>query len=225
MSLSSRFMYLVWPLLLLLGGVSSAYASDSSVLEKGQQCRKISDRLQRLHCFDRLFATPINITQGTSQVSHSLAWKRAVESEKNSQHLEFHLSMLDSANLKAGIWLTASALEWPGRDSDTAMKPILMLSCDNSISRVQLILPQPIDAGRVRITVDGHGQNTQSWLTDDSGMVLESARGLPAIHLMRKMIKGSQIALRSDSALVDGLIFSTTGLATSIKSLRKTCRW
>lgn len=221
---------MLWIVTLLATSSVAAVAKPVSKLTKAQQCTQVQERLQRLQCFDEVFATPIvgKKSSGKSQAQEPLAWQRAVEYEQKHVKSGFHLAMSNSAKPSEGIWLSATASQWPHPQASVTgamKKPILMLSCDNKISRVRLLLPKPLNIGRVDITVSGHLENTQSWLVDESGLILESGRGLPAIHLMRALVANQPISLRSNVASVNGLKFSSNGLKESIKSLQKACDW
>ncbi|CAG9297640.1 type VI secretion system-associated protein VasI [Celerinatantimonas diazotrophica] len=221
---------MVWVAVLLVISSAATVAKPVSQLEKAQQCRQVQNRLQRLQCFDEVFATPVVTPKISAQrQKHApIVWQRAVEYEKHHNQAGFHLGMENSAKPSEGIWLSATANHWPHPQqpiSKAMQKPILMLSCDNKISRVRLLLPKPLNIGRVAITVIGHRENTQSWLVDESGLILESGRGLPAIHLMRALMANQPILLRSNVASVNGLEFSSKGLKSSIKALQKACEW
>lgn len=221
---------ILWVITLLAMGSAAVVAKPVTQLQKAQQCRKIQERLQRLQCFDEVFATPVVTKKAPAQhqIQAPMVWQRAVEYEKNHTQAGFHLGMENSAKPSDGIWLSATARRWPHPQtpsSEAMQKPILMLSCEKKISRVRLLLPKSLDIGRVNITVSGHRQNTQSWLVDESGLILESGRGLPAIHLMRALVANQPILLRSNVASVNGLEFSSQGLKSSIKALQKACEW
>ncbi|MFM2480437.1 type VI secretion system-associated protein VasI [Celerinatantimonas sp. YJH-8] len=214
-----------YPLQTRAAGPETLAPSEQVVSAK--RCTQIPERLKRLQCFDHIFATPVRPSQSAA-VSQDvpLIWQRAVDSEQQAAASSgFHLSMLNSSRPEQGIWLTTTARHTPSQHATTPASPILMLSCMDKISRVALILPQPIAPGRVSISVLGTTTDTQRWLNDDSGLVLEAGRGLLAIRLMKVMTHSSSLLLRSNQPQIDGLTFDTQGLNDSIQVLRQACDW
>lgn len=196
-------------------------------LAQATQCTQMHERLKRLRCFDETFATPLKQVHPVTASEVPLAWQRAVASEQQhgADQPGFHLSMLDSSMPKEGIWLTQTANgENTGSDS-LPPAPILMLSCIDNISRVELILPKSVEPGRVEISMIGGEKSRRRWLNDDSGTVLQAGRGIPAIQLMKKLLGSSTIILRSSLPEADGLTFNSQHLEDSIQSLRRTCNW
>jgi len=95
----------------------------------------------------------------------------------------------------------------------------------NDISRVELVFPEPIQESRVSVSIPGIPVVTQNWISDDTGYLLRSGRGIPAIEAMKSMLTAPQLILRSNAKDVDGLAFDTTDLRSVIEPMRKACRW
>ncbi|MCG9649420.1 type VI secretion system-associated protein TagO [Vibrio brasiliensis] len=189
--------------------------SDDSLVIKGQQCSLISERLERLSCFDAVFQTPTASNRSTISDDKPQAWHTAFDTADGNAPL----SIVENGSDKEGdAWLTLTANHAEG---DSA--PVLMMSCINKISRIELALPQAIEDGRIRVSIAG-GPN-QSWRSDDIGVLFSSARGLPAISMMKVMSRQARLTLRSNSQVVDGLQFDTTGLNQALKPLRTKCGW
>ncbi|AGH81620.1 hypothetical protein PCNPT3_08410 [Psychromonas sp. CNPT3] len=218
--------------------------NNGSVMHE-QVCTKIEGRLQRLKCFDETFNTPIEYMQQKTKViitpTRSEVWKRAFTGESTRKNKRgFNLTYADINNKKADMWLTATskgvyhsdpssllllAKPLTEKTSKNKQLPILMLSCLDNISRVEIVLPKAIKSARIGITIPGNPALTQIWSSDNSGFIIRSGRGLTAIEIMKTMLDNTQLVFRSNSAEIDGLYFDTKDLSQSIKPLRKACRW
>lgn len=217
----------------------------NNTFAQGNVCTKIEGRLERLKCFDQIFNTPIEYAQENVETvvtqRKSAVWKRAIAGESTRKNKQgFNLTYADADNENTNMWLTVtskgayhsdpSSLELLStplskKIAHTKRLPILMLSCLDNISRVEIVLPNGIKSARMRITIPGDPVLTQTWNSDDAGFVVRSGRGIPAIEIMKTMLSSVQLVIRSDSAELDGLYFDTTDLSQSIKPLRKACRW
>ncbi|KJG19925.1 hypothetical protein UB37_15940 [Photobacterium iliopiscarium] len=212
--------------LILLPSLVSAQPDLLITLDQAHQCRDIESKLKRLQCFDEVFDTPMAIKTlaGLNSVQYPPSWIRAVNSEKSRGSKKgFILNQQDESNKLSSVWLTATATNVSSQSKTRG--PILMLTCFEKISRVQLILPQPIKAGRVTISIPGSPVVTQNWISDDSGYLLRSGRGIPAIDAIKAMISAPQLILRSDIAGIDNVEFDNKNLAEAVKPMREICRW
>jgi len=196
----------------------------------GIECSLVPSRLARLSCFDGIFATKFEVDKQAELKLPITA--RAINSEADrGDSLAFKLTYGDTPELDQSVWVTSSAI--PSLDLlanqnnklSTPVTPILMLSCLETISRVELILPEKIQDARVQISVFGDQKNTQTWISDESGFVLRTGRGVPAIKAMKAIISSRSLVLRSNSPVIDGLRFDSLNLASTIKPIREKCDW
>ncbi len=74
-------------------------------------------------------------------------------------------------------------------------RPVLMLSCIDNITRMQIILPNKQDAGSVMVSTD-RTQFTAEWFLRENGYVLESSRGLPGIDEIKRLLNGEKLTLK-----------------------------
>ncbi|WP_408901018.1 type VI secretion system-associated protein VasI [Photobacterium piscicola] len=205
----------------------SAQPNLLTTLEQAQQCRDIESKLERLHCFDSVLNTPVTSKSLIDKevIQYPPSWVRAVNSEKKRGEKEgFILNQQDEGNDFSRMWLTVTAINVSSQ-SKTQLAPILMLSCFEKITRIQLILPHPIKAGKVTVSIPGSPVVTQDWISDDSGYLLRSGRGIPAIDAIKAMISAPQLILRSDIAGIDNVEFDNKNLAEAVKPMREICRW
>ncbi|WP_325894307.1 type VI secretion system-associated protein VasI [Grimontia sp. NTOU-MAR1] len=220
-------------LCLMMAGLTlssfNAPASDTdntTLFESASACTLISARLDRLACFDEVFKTPVSgHSNAATIVQKPEAWERAKqsESEKSEEETGFTLSYANLAEPKSGIWMTATAL--PDRNQKKNEMPILMFSCIDNISRVELILPNATSEGKAEVIASGSYNVTQRWLSDDTGNIMRAGRGIPAIDVMKVLMSGQRAVLRSDLGAIGNLTFDTADLRESIKPMRQTCRW
>ena len=198
---------------------------NNVVVELGK-CIQITSRIDRLACFDALFpplqSKPVNPSlHFWKNKFTSLQLTRAKENEqKRDSETGFIFTQSDTVvEGKADIWATSIAL------GTTPPRPILMLSCISDISRVELFLPHPITQQKMTVTIKGKRNVTQQWVTDASGTIIRSGRGLVAIEGMLAMLHNRKFELLSDNQAVNGLTFDTDQLKEKIKPMRKTCGW
>ncbi|MCW8333863.1 type VI secretion system-associated protein VasI [Vibrio paucivorans] len=208
---------------LLVFSSSLAYATDIELLAEAKQCTAIDERLERLACFDELFDTPVPMAESSSFSGVPVSWTRAMNSEalrtKNT-----HTAQVNTKGEGKGsnAWLTLPAINQPKSGSELEY-PTLQMSCIDNISRVEVILPNELEDGRVTISVVGSA--VQHWRSDETGLVFSSGRGLPAIEMMRAMARLDKLVLRSNSAELDGLEFESQQLNQSLSALKQRCGW
>lgn len=203
--------------------------AEGTLLEDALECRQIGSKLDRLLCFDTVFVTPsaTNIAQNEVQVAendpHPKQWKRAFDNEALRQHERGFLlndSLANTPDDDPNIWATAQAI------GAIPPRPIMMLSCIDNISRVELIFADPINIRSASIAINTEqGTSSQDWIVDNSGYILRTGRGLQAIVAMKAMLSGKEFVLGSEHKWIDGLQFDTHQIHTSLKALRRECSW
>lgn len=180
----------------------------SEQLSQAYQCAEITTPNQRLTCFDRVFESA-KVSSGEKPLSWLLV--KRLEQERPEGDLSPRVEV-DEKNKRALITLPS---QQEGK--------VLVMSCIDNISRVELYLPEPVSAARVSISVL-NGER-QSWRSDDSGLIFEASRGLPAISLMKRLMNRESVTLRSSARGFDGLRFETSQVAGVIEALRDPCSW
>ncbi len=202
----------------------SASIDRDEIMNQVQHCRSIDAKLPRLECFDQVFSTPIKtVPVVKTETMFPRSWQWAMNSEKNRTTTKgFCINKSDSVADGERYWLTASAINKRFKKGEA---PILMLSCIENISRVELVFPVPIQDNHVSVSIPGVPVVTQRWISDDTGYLLRSGRGIPAIEAIKSMLTAPQLILRSNVSDIDGLSFDTTDLRSDIESMRQACRW
>ncbi|EGU43900.1 type VI secretion-associated protein, VC_A0118 family [Vibrio ichthyoenteri ATCC 700023] len=201
---------------------NAVYAGEPT-LEQAQNCTQINARLERLACFDTLFQTPTKVhLESSYRPDVPASWQRAYDSLSQYQAEDVsHLTTKGTAE-RGNAWVTLVALNEKTAFDDNA-KPILLMSCIDNLSRVELAFPSAIDDAQVNISIVG--MRSQSWRSDDIGLLFSSGRGIPAIEMMKAMAKQPRLVLRSNSRIVDGLWFDASTLSSSLVALRSRCGW
>ncbi|WP_037330719.1 type VI secretion system-associated protein VasI [Salinivibrio socompensis] len=208
--------------ILISSAVNGEPVSAKQQVKQATQCRAVASRLERLACFDRVFNTQVSsAAPADNHLEMPLQWRRATQAAQNSAPKTWSLNQEgEGRGSSAWITLQASNINTTFRGSE---QPLLMLSCIDNLSRVELMLPESIDDGRVKLTFPN--TQTQYWRNDDSGVVLSSSRGLPAIRLMKALAQDERLTIRSNSQYVDGLTFDTQPLSNALGALRSRCGW
>lgn len=196
--------------------IIAAENNESSKAVKAQSCTKIELKIQRLVCFDDIFSTPIYGIKKANDKPES--WIRAKTSElKRQSGLEPILTVSENT---ADIWVTMPAVN---SSYDNSSSPLLLLSCIGGISRIDLVLSEPVSEGRVNISLGS--TSAEPWRSDDSGLVISSGRGTVAIKHIETILSTVDLAIRSNSPLIDGLKFDTRKINEVIEPLRERCGW
>ncbi|WP_028022095.1 type VI secretion system-associated protein VasI [Enterovibrio calviensis] len=221
------FAFACWlsPMLVSANENDNSKVAMGEMLDQAKECAGISGRLERLACFDGVFNTPVmKATKTTFEALKPEAWQRATRSENEREQTSgFVLRYVDVKEPKSGMWMTATAL--PDREQQRSEMPILMFSCIDNISRVELVLPTITSAGKAAVTTSANASVTQRWLSDDTGSIMRAGRGLPAIEVMSALMSGPRAVVRSDLEAIGNLTFDTSTLKETIAPMRQVCRW
>ncbi len=171
-------------------------------------CRTESSRLSRLACFDEAMQTPIAPLKPVQTAAYSRIWHQVWQ---RFDHESSPLVWQVDANDNAWIALT---------NQQTPTQAALLLSCIDNLSRVEVLSLEPRKARSLKLEVDARHQ--AELRSDDVGVVYSSARGVPAIELMKAI--GAQPSV---SLTVDGqtLTFDTQHVKTHFAQLQQRCGW
>ncbi|WED24547.1 type VI secretion system-associated protein TagO [Vibrio sp. JC009] len=189
------------------------------LIRQGNDCSQISSRLERLHCFDSLFGFQTEPEEPVLPAKYPDSWHRA--RQIFSANTEDSWTLFSSpANDDA--WLVLRPLN-KKTSFKSKQKPLLIMSCINHLSRIELALPHRVDHVRAKISLAG--SQHQLWRSDDQGVLFSSAQGIPAINMMKQMLRTPKATIRSNAEFADGLHFDTTDLSNKIRLLRERCQW
>lgn len=204
------------PVFFTLSGKAESNISQK-IAEELTQCRLESSQLIRLDCYDKIAqsSTPAaNTSPNIAQMGKT--WRQAYEHEMKrvENSAGFLVSIPEDGDYPVIMTIPAIGFQPP--------RPVLMLSCIDNITRMQIILPNKQDAGSVMVSTD-RTQFTAEWFLRENGYVLESSRGLPGIDEIKRLLNGEKLTLKLTNN--EKLTFNISGMSQEIKPLRAACHW
>lgn len=200
------------------------YANNTGNLvniQQLQECKNIPAALERLSCYDSILPSETTIiNNGASIKAGGIAWSRAIEQEqkRTSSSTEFLKTLAEGNN--PIILITTPALGY------STPRPILMLSCVDNITRLQVALPKPIKLGSVDVRLEADNNSFDStWFVREDGFLLEASRGLAGIQEIQKLFGSRLLKIKPSTVELNQLTFNIENLATEIEPLKKACHW
>lgn len=201
-------------LLLALLLTSPAWSAET-LLEQAKSCAALESRLERLNCYDDLFRTA---PEAPSDGDPRTAQWYAVKALELGREDDFTFRIILEQN--GDVLMSVPAL------GTTAPRPRLVISCDDTITRLQLHVDRPLDEGRTQLRLrTANTDLEQTWRIRDGGYLISGGRGLPAIDTLRRLLGSEALKLGSDIPALDGLRFEISDLREKIQPLREACRW
>ncbi|OCG49099.1 type VI secretion system-associated protein [Gilliamella sp. Choc5-1] len=200
--------------------VANATLNDKETLNLLAQCAKETSALTRLECYDKILypnsKTPL---QKEEVPQHSPLWFSIVEQEKTRKE-DSPYFILNTSNNDSQILLTTYAigLQPP--------RPILAFSCIDNITRMQIVLFNPINHKNTKLKLVTENDVVKAnWFVRDNGFIFESSRGLLGIEQIKRILNAKSLTLKSDDPMLNDLVFNVSTLNSSIKVLRTACHW
>lgn len=195
----------------------------------GRDCTRIASSLERLACFDQAAGTPIVIPVLKPRpvvrvVPDAIARLRANEGRRQAGQSGFVMSITAH---NAGTSLEQVMISAPALES-AEHRVYLAISCQSNISRLQLLLDEPLarHSTEIQLLLDDRAiAQARPWRVLEGGWVVDAGRGLPAVDLIKRLGSGSRIQVRSDEASLQGVSFDADGLAPLIEEERRACHW
>lgn len=224
MRISSGLAWALGSCLLVMGG------QQALAMPAARDCTTVVSSLKRLECFDQAAGTPIRTMapQPVAYVGRMLPIVDLVqrnEAKRSPGDFRFLISHWPEPDNERAqrVVISAPAL------GAFAPRPTLAISCESSITRLQLVLDEPVKRNKLHIQLlaDDQPLSTATWqVMDEAGLVVEFSRGLPTIALLRQIMGSQRLELKStqDPAL-NGLVFDAQGLDALIAQERQACRW
>lgn len=189
-------------------------------------CVTIISDLQRLACFDKKYATPSYFSpkdntgagQGVMPEFIRLAYQR--EENRLTHELGFVEDISGPIENKT---IRISSLS----RGNYEYQPLLLISCVDNITRMQIGLTQPIDAHTfpVSVTKENHVISSYKWKSSNSGYVIDVGRGLYSIKIIKGLFKQNYIDVDLQEIGIGEVRFDITGLSERINHLRNACHW
>ena len=214
-------------LFLCIAASGSAYADDR--IAAARECADTRSSIQRLACFDQLFDTPVyleavNIPKALQPHYGIVGVINRMEKQRpaDNYNLLLHSEIEHQDTKQRRVVLAAPALGAVGA------RPILALSCIDNISRLQIILPQPLEATRAAVSIQNQKGKlllSEPWKIIDGGYIVDAGRGVPSIDIAQRLNRNKRIILSSDQAALEGLVFDLEALPKHLIQLANACHW
>lgn len=191
-------------------------AGDAHTLALVMSCRSENSPLLRLDCYDNALSASSNPNGGQQQAGP--AWQRAMAQEKGRSDHSTAFLISEGQGSNPQVVLTTPALGMP------PPRPVLMLSCIDNITRLQVALVGPQKDGAVTLTADSDRFNVQ-WFLRENGYLLESSRGLAGIDEIKRLMSAQTLTIDGTNGGISRLTFNISQLTTALKPLRNACHW
>ncbi|GAB0592502.1 hypothetical protein MC04F15_36640 [Escherichia coli] len=139
-----------------MAGVAVAVATTTppdatATLQAIQSCRRESAALERLDCYDRLLAplSPSGFDGALVKAGFvGEAWTRATEQEKRREGNTTELLVTQVPGERPTVVITTPAI------GHVPPCPVLMFSCVDNITRMQVALMHPLDVHDIAVTLN-----------------------------------------------------------------------
>ncbi|MFO6427580.1 type VI secretion system-associated protein VasI [Escherichia coli] len=210
-----------------MAGVAVAVATTTppdatATLQAMQSCRRESAALERSDRDDRRHRCPRQGLTGALVKAGFVgeAWTRATEQEKHRQGNTTELLVTSLPGSATGVITTPAIGHVPPR-------PVLMFSCVDNITRMQVALMHPLDVHDIAVTLNADNRALRShWFVRENGTLLESSRGLSGIDEIKQLFGAKTLTVDTGADNAAGkLTFNIDGLARAIVPLRDACHW
>ncbi|MDN8602170.1 type VI secretion system-associated protein VasI [Citrobacter sp. S2-9] len=207
-----------------LAAVTATPPGAQAILQAMQSCRQKPAALERLDCYDLLLAP-----QSTEGFNGALVkagfvgedWTRATEQEKRRKDNTTTLLITQTPGERPTVIISTPAI------GHVPPRPVLMFSCVDNITRMQVALMHPLDMHDITVTLNADNRTFRSrWFVRENGVLLESSRGLSGIDEIKQLFGAKTLTV--DIGVDDAagkLTFNIDGLAQAITPLRDACHW
>ena len=186
-------------------------------------CRKEPAALERLDCYDRLL-DPVHPEGFTGALvkaqSPGEAWQRAVKQEKQRTEHNTAFLVTQSEGEPPSVIITTPAI------GSIPPRPVLMFSCVDNITRMQVAWPHPRQDSDLAVTlITDTGAFRTHWFVRENGYLLDASRGLSGIDEIKQLVGAKTLTIDTGTGAAEKLTFSIAGLAQTITPLRDACHW
>ncbi|MDR0183463.1 type VI secretion system-associated protein TagO [Lysobacter sp. UC] len=226
---------------LMLGvAVSACSRAPSPSVQALSACTVVRDPADRLACFDRAAGTTDAVV--VAALTSKPMPVKAPSTTADAESVPPIVNLVEQVEADRAVDDRRARARDFGADGteghhryvisiptpDMAPRAWLAISCIEAISRLQLVVSEPVDDAQARIALNLDGRpltGEQRWQVLGQGRVIDAGRGLVAIETLRRIGNGEQLRMRSDVPALDGLTFNANGLSARIAEQRRACRW
>ncbi|EGJ5031174.1 type VI secretion system-associated protein TagO [Escherichia coli] len=194
-----------------MAGVAVAVATTTppdatATLQAIQSCRRESAALERLDCYDRLLAplSPSGFDGALVKAGFvGEAWTRATEQEKRREGNTTELLVTQVPGERPTVVITTPAI------GHVPPRPVLMFSCVDNITRMQVALMHPLDVHDIAVTLNADNRALRShWFVRENGTLLESSRGLSGIDEIKQLFGAKTLTVDTVRGFIAGIACS-----------------
>lgn len=189
---------------------------DAKKLSLVMRCQSETSPWVRLDCYDHALAP--GILEDAHRVNAGPGWQRAINQEKNRTDHSTHFLITERQGLHPIVVITTPAIGVP------PPRPVLMLSCIDNITRLQVALTVPQRQGAKIVTLDKTRTEVQ-WFIRENGYLLESSRGLAGIDEIKRLMATETLSIEGSTGALSRLTFNISQLSQALKPLRLACHW
>jgi len=125
------------------------------------------------------------------------------------------------------IFMTMKEADVPA-DRAQSDRAVLLLSCDNDITTLGVLLPQPINTLSANLSLSGSGGvlHRLNWRNVESGSLVIAGRGLESIETIKAIADSPRIQFQV--TYPEGsraFVFNMRGLKARLRPFRMACHW
>lgn len=206
-------------------------APAQSTLNAMASCRAEPASLERLDCYDRLL-TPAYPDFSGARVKAQVqgeAWQRAFAQEAQRDDHSTQFLTQQTGGERPSVVITTPAL------GSRPPRPVLMFSCIDNITRMQIALPEPLNGPPDVVLVTEKIRVNARWFLRENDALLESSRGLPGIDEIKQLFGADTLTVAFNAPAQNelphkntpaaSLTFSLSGLEKALVPMRVACHW
>ncbi len=199
-----------------------AEKEEAGTLALVMRCRSENSALVRLDCYDKALS-PVNAVD-EKRVNAGPAWQRAMNQEKGRTDHSTAFLVTEGEGSNPMVLITTPAIGMP------PPRPVLMLSCIDNITRLQIALVGPQKESSVTLIIDKAGiidktRLDAQWFLRENGYLLESSRGLAGIDEIKRLMSAETLTIEGANGAFPRLTFTLSQLTPALKPLRNACHW
>lgn len=202
-----------------------------STLQAMNACRIEPASLERLDCYDRLLTPTYPDFSGAlvkAQVQGE-AWRRAFaqEAQREDHSTQFLTRKTESEPPSMVITTPAVGILPP--------RPVLMFSCIDNITRMQIALPTPLNGQPELVLTTEKIHINAHWFLRENDSLLESSRGLPGIDEIKQLFGAKTLTVAfppsaqgtsaNRKTVFPSLTFNISELEKNLAPMRVACHW
>lgn len=210
--------------LLPMTALCAAKQPDAATLKALINCRTEPASLVRLDCYDHVLAPQYPGFAGAliKAQKQGEAWLRAFnqEAERDDHSTNFLIRRTEGEH--PSVIVTTPAL------GNVPPRPVLMISCIDNITRMQIALPEPLKSEPdLTISTEKTRFNVR-WFLRENDSLLESSRGLAGIDEIKQLFGAKTLTVSLNSptgAPGNSLTFAIDALEKTLEPMRVACHW